>query len=91
MRGIETNLAFHRRCLRHPEFIAGEFDTGFIGRNAEALAPTADAHELEAAIIAVALAHGTVSPATASAAHVPHGALTNGHTAEISGWRRQLR
>jgi acetyl-CoA carboxylase biotin carboxylase subunit len=87
VRGIETNLAFHRRCLRHAEFIAGEFDTGFIGRNAPELAPRADAHELDAAIIAAALAQGTATPAQAAVAHAP---ATNG-TAEISGWRRQLR
>src|SRR5688572_20684480 len=85
VRGIETNLAFHRRCLRHAEFIAGDFDTGFISRNAAELAPRADTNELEAAIIAVALAHGMQSPATAVPQHVP----TNG-SSEISGWRRQL-
>jgi acetyl-CoA carboxylase biotin carboxylase subunit len=87
VRGIETNLAFHRRCFRHAEFVAGEFDTGFIGRNAQELAPRAEPHELDAAIIAAALAQGTASPAQAAVAHQPS---TNG-TAEISGWRRQLR
>ncbi|MDQ3334951.1 MAG: acetyl-CoA carboxylase biotin carboxylase subunit [Myxococcota bacterium] len=86
VRGIETNLAFHRRCVRHAEFIAGEFDTGFIGRNAADLAPKADDRELDAAIIAAALAYGAASPAAAA----PHASVTNG-TAEISGWRRQLR
>jgi acetyl-CoA carboxylase biotin carboxylase subunit len=86
VRGIETNLAFHRRCVRHAEFIAGEFDTGFIGRNAAELAPKADDRELDAAIIAAALAYGAASPATVAT----HAAVTNG-TAEISGWRRQLR
>jgi acetyl-CoA carboxylase biotin carboxylase subunit len=85
VRGIETNLAFHRRCLRHAEFIAGEFDTGFIGRNAAALAPHAEDAELEAAIIAAALASGTSPAVVATQATV-----TNG-TAEMSGWRRQLR
>jgi acetyl-CoA carboxylase, biotin carboxylase subunit len=88
VRGIETNLAFHRRCFRHAEFIAGEFDTGFIGRNAAELAPRAEERELEAAIIAVALAQHTASPARAPTANHVH--VTNG-TAEISGWRRQLR
>jgi acetyl-CoA carboxylase biotin carboxylase subunit len=86
VRGIETNLAFHRRCVRHAEFIAGEFDTGFIGRNAAQLAPTADDRELEAAIIAAALAYGAASPAAVAT----HAVVTNG-AAEISGWRRQLR
>jgi acetyl-CoA carboxylase, biotin carboxylase subunit len=87
VRGIETNLAFHRRCLRHAAFVAGDYDTGFIGRNTAELAPTADAAELEAAIIAAALEAGTATPAAvATAKHV-----TNGTSVEMSGWRRQLR
>jgi acetyl-CoA carboxylase biotin carboxylase subunit len=30
--GIKTNLAFHRRLIRHQKFIEGDFDTGFVGR-----------------------------------------------------------
>ena len=30
--GIRTNIAFLRRIVNHPEFIRGEFDTGFVGR-----------------------------------------------------------
>jgi acetyl-CoA carboxylase biotin carboxylase subunit len=30
--GIETNLAFHRRLVDHPEYIAGTVDTGFLER-----------------------------------------------------------
>jgi acetyl-CoA carboxylase biotin carboxylase subunit len=30
--GIRTNLAFHDALLRHPEFVAGRYDTGFIER-----------------------------------------------------------
>ncbi|MEJ7597464.1 MAG: acetyl-CoA carboxylase biotin carboxylase subunit [Kofleriaceae bacterium] len=85
VRGIETNLAFHRRCLRHPAFIEGDFDTGFIARNAEALTPHADDAELEAAIIAVALDEHSSSHA--SGAPVAQGSLTG----EISAWRRVVR
>ncbi|MEZ4221140.1 MAG: acetyl-CoA carboxylase biotin carboxylase subunit [Polyangiaceae bacterium] len=35
--GIATNLPFHDRLFRHPEFVAGRYDTGFIDRNKEAL------------------------------------------------------
>jgi acetyl-CoA carboxylase biotin carboxylase subunit len=90
VRGIETNLAFHRRCVRHAEFIAGEFDTGFIGRNTVALTPRADERELEAAIIAAVLAHGTGAPAQTAAAHARSAPVGNG-SPEMSGWRRQLR
>ena len=30
--GIQTNLGFHRRLVRHPDFLKGDFDTGFVGR-----------------------------------------------------------
>jgi acetyl-CoA carboxylase biotin carboxylase subunit len=30
--GIDTNLEFHRRALRHPDFRAGGVDTRFVGR-----------------------------------------------------------
>jgi acetyl-CoA carboxylase biotin carboxylase subunit len=55
VRGIETNLAFHRRCVRHPSFIAGEYDTGFIAREAAALAPGADDAQIAAAVLAAAI------------------------------------
>jgi acetyl-CoA carboxylase, biotin carboxylase subunit len=87
VRGIETNLAFHRRCLRHAAFLEGDYDTGFIGRSAAELAPCANDDELDAAIIAAALESGTRGPAVAA----PRTSATahNG-TNEISGWRRQL-
>ncbi|RMH43244.1 MAG: acetyl-CoA carboxylase biotin carboxylase subunit [Deltaproteobacteria bacterium] len=67
--GIDTNLAFHRRCVRHPEFVAGRYDTGFIDREAEALCgPTAaDGPLLDVALAAAAIdahpAHGVASRA----------------------------
>jgi acetyl-CoA carboxylase biotin carboxylase subunit len=30
--GVLTNIALHRAVLATPEFIAGGFDTGFLGR-----------------------------------------------------------
>ncbi len=91
VRGIETNLAFHRRCFRHDAFIAGEYDTGFIGRNAQQLAPRADEAELTAAIIAAALdsnqnLHAAPKATNGTSSGVP---ITHAST-EISGWRRQL-
>lgn len=35
--GIETNLPFHRRVMRHPEFRSGVYDTGFIERHRQEL------------------------------------------------------
>ena len=88
VRGIETNLAFHRRCVRHAAFIAGDYDTGFIARNAAELAPRADEAELTAAIVAAALETQTVSPARPKRASQV-GREANG--TEMSGWRQQLR
>jgi acetyl-CoA carboxylase biotin carboxylase subunit len=87
VRGIETNLAFHRRCLRQSAFVAGDYDTGFIGRNAAELHPRADDAELDAAIIAAALDAHTHSPAAAT--HSPAVRHVSNGT-EISGWRRSL-
>lgn len=34
--GVKTNINFHRRILRHPDFVKGTVDTGFVGRILEA-------------------------------------------------------
>jgi biotin carboxylase len=31
--GIYTSIPLHQRILKHPEFTAGQIDTGFLGRN----------------------------------------------------------
>jgi len=83
VRGIETNLAFHRRCVRQAAFAAGDYDTGFIARNAKELAPRAGDAELTAAIIAVALESTIAAPVARAAAAGP------GASVEPSSWRRQ--
>jgi len=80
VRGIETNLAFHRRCVRHPDFVVGDYDTAFIGHNAAAFAPTMDPRELDAAIVASILDHVAVPTEVA----VPVS------SSEISAWRRNI-
>ncbi|MFT3692411.1 MAG: acetyl-CoA carboxylase biotin carboxylase subunit [Kofleriaceae bacterium] len=89
VRGIETNLAFHRRCFRHAAFIEGDYDTGFIGRNADQLHPRADGGELDAAIIAAVLDATQPKPASASNG-ASRAQVARPTTAEISGWRRGL-
>jgi acetyl-CoA carboxylase biotin carboxylase subunit len=37
--GVRTNTGFLIRALRHPEFLSGDLDTGFIDRNLDALLP----------------------------------------------------
>jgi acetyl-CoA carboxylase biotin carboxylase subunit len=84
VRGIETNLAFHRRCVRQAAFAAGDYDTGFIARNARELTPSAGEAEIAAAVIAAALDAAT----TAAPASV---ATERAATTEMSTWRRQIR
>jgi acetyl-CoA carboxylase biotin carboxylase subunit len=83
VRGIETNLPFHRRCVRHAAFAAGDYDTGFIARNARELTPRAEPAEVTAAVIAAALDTLAAAP--------PAAATATPATGEVSSWRRQLR
>ena len=39
---VKTNAGFLTRCLRHPDFVAGAVDTGFIEARLEGLLPPAD-------------------------------------------------
>jgi acetyl-CoA carboxylase biotin carboxylase subunit len=67
--GIETTIPFFRRVVDHPDFVAGQIDTGFIDRAlAEGiLSEEEPAHELErVALLAAALdasRHGPARPA----------------------------
>ncbi len=101
VRGIETNLPFHRLCVRHPQFLEGHYDTGFIAREAASLTPSATGDALDAALIALAL--DTAAPsgrAAAKAGGAPAGSGANGSgngngaarpTIEPSAWRSGLR
>jgi len=64
--GIRTNLPFHRQVMRHPAFIAGEYDTGFIERHKAELAPAAadDETAMLAAVAAAAHAAGEAAATT---------------------------
>jgi acetyl-CoA carboxylase biotin carboxylase subunit len=78
--GIRTNLAFHRRVMRHPAFIAGDTDTGFIDRYRAELAPPAiDEESAEWAAIAAALA---------AAATTGAGGGLDTSAVQPSAWRR---
>ena len=49
--GVKTSIPFHRRVLRHPDFLAGRYDTGFVERLAPAK-PDRDLFPLAAALVA---------------------------------------
>jgi acetyl-CoA carboxylase biotin carboxylase subunit len=88
VRGIQTNLALHRKVLRHAGFCAGEYDTGFIGREQAALAALGEADE---SAITAAIAAAAISSARGAGVNVGAGddrGSTSGNGAgAISAWR----
>jgi propionyl-CoA carboxylase alpha chain/3-methylcrotonyl-CoA carboxylase alpha subunit len=54
---VRTNAAFLARCLDHPDFLAGEVDTGFIGARSEALTRSQPSADAQAAALALAAEH----------------------------------
>ncbi len=69
--GIKTNLPFHERLFNHAEFVAGNYDTGFIDRHKDALlkGSTFTAGDKSALAAAVAVA----------AFRIEHAARPNGN------------
>ena len=79
--GIRTNLAFHRRVMRHPAFLAGDYDTGFIERHkAELMPPALDESSQAFAAIGAALAAREAAPAAAQ--------VLDTSAVQPSAWRR---
>jgi len=85
VRGIQTNLPFHRRALRHPAFQAGEYDTGFIDREKAALCGEAP---VDGALADAAVAAAAIESAARSGVVV--GAAAGG-SARASAWRGAAR
>ena len=61
--GLRTNIAFLQNLLRHPQFVAGAFHTGFLDAERGALLSDADAEVPDAARAAVAFHEETQSRA----------------------------
>jgi acetyl/propionyl-CoA carboxylase alpha subunit len=77
--GCQTNIAFLRRLLNHPAFIAGQVHTGFLDANPEIAAePLLDRNKLQRLLAAAAL---SVRPLRDAADAVP------AMHAAIGGWR----
>ena len=81
--GIKTNLGFHRQALRHPAFIAGDYDTGFIERHKAELTPPAPP---PAVLEDAALAAAVHAARESAASNAPAG---SGASTEMSAWRRE--
>ena len=62
--GVKTNRAFLARLVDLPAFRAGEIDTGFIARHAEALLPPGGIIDDALVIAALALVSSAAPPAT---------------------------
>jgi len=64
--GIRTNLAFHEKLFVHPDFVAGNYDTGFLDRNKETLLgyPEVSGSQQTAVAVAVAIAAARMERAT---------------------------
>ena len=79
--GVDTNVPFHLALLDHPDYIAGDVDTGWLERVFQMPAPGDDDPRAQTALIAAALA--------ASMASVPaNGAAP---TASTNEWVRTNR
>ncbi len=85
--GVKTNIGFLLRVLEIGDFLAGEYDTGFIERHrAELFAPPSDGAERDVALLAVTLAHELRRLRSLRAERRGGGA-----GGEMSAWRRAGR
>jgi acetyl-CoA carboxylase biotin carboxylase subunit len=81
VKGITTNIAYLKAVLSHPEFVAGDYDTGFLERAKKDLFPAPDAHLTQVALLAAALhAHERDGRLAKEAAFA--------RSAEDSAWRQ---
>jgi acetyl-CoA carboxylase biotin carboxylase subunit len=80
--GITTNLRYLRHIMLHPEFIKGDYDTGFLGREHGKLVGEDNPSLTRASMLAAAVrAHMKTEKAQAQIAAVKAG------TSSISPWR----
>ena len=81
--GIRTNLAFHEKLFQHPDFVAGNYDTGFIERNKDSLLgyPLVPDADREKVAVAVAIAAARMERATGASS-----AVTGESGSRLSPW-----
>jgi acetyl-CoA carboxylase biotin carboxylase subunit len=86
--GIRSNLAFHEKLFSHPDFVAGNYDTGFLDRHKEALLgyPSVPEVDRDAVAVAVAIAAARMERATGASA-----ARTGESGSRLSPWVAQHR
>ena len=74
--GVETNLGLLRRVAAHPDFLAGDVDTGFLDRHPEVLASDSTLPPfaaMAAAAAAILADWGHAAPGAGADAHSPWG------------------
>ncbi|MCG8554519.1 MAG: acetyl-CoA carboxylase biotin carboxylase subunit [Proteobacteria bacterium] len=81
--GIQTNLGFHQRVMRQPDFVAGRYDTGFIEQHADELLRADDLRAMSDAL--------AVGAAVAVAERHAPGRSQGRGSSSISAWRRSGR
>jgi acetyl-CoA/propionyl-CoA carboxylase biotin carboxyl carrier protein len=80
--GVRTNVAFLGAILRHPAFVSGQIDTGFLSRELGALTASRPLPPEVAAAAAWHAARGPVAPPGASVAPVSADPFDT-----LRGWR----
>jgi len=84
--GIVTNIPFHRWALKHPRFVAGDLDTGFIPQEFKGV--PFDEDHLHQEVILAAAALSAYHKDQALARTLPQGGGHTGMSAwRTSGWR----
>ena len=83
--GLATNAAFLKRLAEHPAFVAGEVDTGFLGRHGADVIPA----ETPASdrVLALATLARLKAIAETRAAEAARSADSHSPWASVSGWR----
>jgi acetyl-CoA carboxylase, biotin carboxylase subunit len=81
--GIRTNLVFHEKLFAHPDFAAGNYDTGFLDREKEKLLGYASIAEEDRVAIAVATA---VAAASIESTALSASASQETDRAKLSPW-----
>ncbi len=84
--GIKTNIPFHQRLLRHPDFLSGDFDTTFVDRRL--LAHAAACADEELALVAAAVLAAMHETARSDAGDIAGAAEAGGGS---PAWRRAGR
>ena len=81
IKGITTNVRYLSAIMEHPEFVSGDYDTGFLPRNHEALLGKSDS-SLEALSALASVVHAAARDERARRAHA-----SPSPAAGTSAWR----